>query len=129
MSHARWMFAIVATLVSVACSDGPTNPDAVAGTLVLNLTTPHADDGALLFELNGPPIDDMTANDGSVQLFTQRVGGSTVGAVVGALANGTIVRLHVPDVSAGYRATVLEVANRDDALRASLAGYALTVIR
>jgi len=49
--------------------------------------------------------------------------------VVGNLANGAVVTLHVPDVgaAASYTANVLEVADRQDALRPSLAGYALTV--
>jgi len=40
-----------------------------------------------------------------------------------------VATLHVPDVGAAarYTTTVLEVADRQDALRASLAGYALTV--
>jgi hypothetical protein len=132
MSGSRWIFAMVAALlVAVACSDDSTGAAARVGTLSLRLTTPHADDGAMLFEVSGPPIDSASAVNGSLRLFTRRVDGSTVvGAVVGALANGAAVTLHVPDVgaSAGYTANVVEVADRQDALRASLAGYALTVV-
>lgn len=131
MTRARWIFAMVAALfVSVACSDESTSAGAGAGTLVLRLTTPHADDGAMTFEVNGPSIDSASAVNGSLRLFTRRVGGSTVvGAVVGTLANGAVITLHVPDVGAAarYSATVLEVADRQDALRISLAGYALAV--
>ena len=132
MTRARWMFAIAAALLVIAaCSDEPTNPGPEAGTLVVRLTTPHGDDGALSFQVSGP-IDSASAASGSLQLFTRRLDGSTVlGAVIGPLANGAVVTLHVPDVrvAAGYTATALEVADRDDALRASLAGYALTVTR
>ncbi len=130
MTRARWAFTMVATLLSVACSDESTNPGAVPGTLVVSLTTPRADDGALLFELSGPPIDSATAINSSLRLFTRRESGSTViGAIVGVLASGAVVTLHVPDVghAAGYTATVLEVADRQDALRASRTGYALSV--
>ena len=131
MSRSRWIFAIVAALsVGAACSDNPTSVSARAGTLTLRLTTPHADDGAMTFEVSGAPIDGATAVDASLRLFTRRESGSTViGAVVGALDNGAVVTLHVPDVGAAarYTTTVLEVADRQDALRASLAGYALTV--
>jgi hypothetical protein len=131
MTRARWIFAMVAALfVSVACSDESTSAGAGAGTLVLRLTTPHADDGAMTFEVIGPPIDSAVAVNASLRLFTRRVNGSTVvGAVVGDLINGAVVTLHVPDVraAAGYTATLIEVADRQDALRASLAGYALTV--
>src|SRR5256885_1872054 len=101
-----------------------------AGTLTLRLTTPHADDGAMTFQVSGPPIDSATVANASIRLFTRRESGSTViGAVVGALDNGAVATLHVPDVDAAarYTTTVLEVADRQDALRASLAGYALTV--
>ena len=131
MSRSRWIFAMVAALsVGTACSDNPTSGSARAGTLTLRLTTPHADDGAMTFEVRGAPIDGATAVDASLRLFTRRVDGSTmVGAAVGNLANGAVVTLHVPDVGAParYTATVLEVADRQDALRASLAGYALAV--
>src|SRR5439155_25468841 len=76
------------------------------------------------------PIDSATVANASLRLFTRRESGSTViGAVVGALDNGAVATLHVPDVGAAarYTTTVLEVADRQDALRASLAGYALTV--
>jgi len=84
----------------------------------------------MTFEANGPPIDSATAATAGLRLFTRRADGSTVvGAVVGALANGAVITLHVPDVGAAarYSATVVEVADRGDALRASLTGYALTV--
>ena len=132
MTRARWMFAMVAALfVSVSCSDQPTNPGSGPGTLAVRLTTPHGDDGAMTFQVNGPSIESASVN-GSLQLFTLRVNDSTlVGAVIGTLANGAIITLHVPDgsVAAAYTATLREVADREDALRASLAGYALTVTR
>src|SRR6266487_1063630 len=113
MSRLRWIFAMVAALsVGAACSDNPT------------------DDGAMTFEVSGAPIDSATAVNASLRLFTRRVGGSAMlGVVVGNLANGAVVTLHVPDVgaAASYTANVLEVADRQDALRPSLAGYALTV--
>src|SRR5438128_6138233 len=131
MSRSRWVFAMVAALVAgTACSENPTGGSARAGALTLRLTTPHADDGAMTFEVSGAPIDGATAVDASLRLFTRRESGSTViGAVVGALDNGAVVTLHVPDVGAAarYTTTVRAVAARQDALRTSLAGYALKV--
>ena len=132
MIRTRWILALVAALfVSVSCSDQPTSAGSEPGTLVIRLTTPHGDDGALTFQVNGPSLESASVN-GSLQLFTLRVNDSTlVGAVIGTLANGAIITLHVPDesVAAAYTATLREVADREDALRASLAGYALTVTR
>jgi len=130
MSRSRWICAMVAALVAgTACSDNPTSGSARAGILTLRLTTPHADDGAMTFQVGGAPIDSATAANASLRLFTRRESGSTViGAAVGALDNGAVVTLHVPDVGAAarYTANVLEVADRQDALRTSLTGYALT---
>jgi len=132
MNSTRWVLALVAALsLGAACSDYSTGGDGRAGALTVRLTTPHVDDGAVMFEVTGPPIDSVMAVNASLRLFTRRAGGATiVGVVVGVVANGTVVTLHVPDVyaAARYTATVLEVADRQDALRTSLAGYALTVI-
>ena len=129
MSSLRRMFTIAAALlVGVSCSDDPV-AGARADTVVLRLTTPHADDGAVLFEVSGGPIDSATADGASLRLFTRRAGETTIiGALVGVVTNGAEVTLHVPDAGAalGYTAEVLEVADRENALRGSLTGYALT---
>lgn len=131
MNRSRWTLLMVAALsVGAACSDDPTAGVTQAGTVTLRLTTPHADDGAVLFEVSGPPIDSATADNASLRLFTRRAGETTIiGALVGVVTNGAEVTLHVPDAGAavGYTAEVLEVADRENALRTSLAGYALTV--
>ena len=128
-----WSFTLLAALLlGAACSNESTGSVAGAGTLTLRLTTPSSDDGALLFELSGPPIDTTVAANASLQLFTHRTDGSTlVGAVVGTLANGGVVTLQVPDVGAAaqYTARLLEVADRQNVLRTSLTGYALSVTR
>ena len=131
MNRSGWIVALVAALsVSAACSDESITGGPQAGTLSLRLVTPNADDGALQFELSGAPLDTATAGNASLQLFTRRLSDSrVVGVVVGDLANGVLVTLHVPDVSAvaGYTAQVLEVADRGNELRTSLTGYALSV--
>jgi len=132
MNRTGWIFAMVAALLGAACSNEPTSSAPRAGTLVLRLTTPNADDGAVLFKVSGPPIDTAVAVDASLRLFTARTDRSTVvGVVVGVVDNGAVVTLQVPDVglAGGYTAQVLEVAGRQNALRPSLAGYALTVAR
>ena len=133
MNCSRWVFAIIALpLLGVACSNDLAGGGPQAGSLTLRLTTPHVDDGAMTFQVSGPAIDNATAANASLRLFTRRVDGSTVvGAVVGTLADGAVITLHVPDVGAAarYSATVLEVADRQDALRAALTGYELSVTR
>ena len=54
MSRSRWILAMVAALVAgTACSDNPTGGNARAGALTLRLTTPHADDGPMTFQVGG----------------------------------------------------------------------------
>lgn len=131
MSRPAWVLAVGAVLwVSAACSASPTDDGARAGSVMLYLTTPRSDDGAVVFEVSGPLIEDATAADASTRLFTRRSDASTItGVVVGVLATGAVVRLQVPDVGvrAEYVARVLEVADRQNALRPSLVGYTLTV--
>ena len=133
MRPAHRLFAAALLLVGAACSNDPAGSgESAAGTLIVRLTTTHSDDGAVLFELNGPPIDTVVAVNASLRLFTRRASDAViVGALVGAVANGAMVTLRVPDVGAAsrYTARVLDVADRNDVLRASLAGYALTVER
>src|SRR5688500_13317337 len=102
MNSTRWVFALIAVLsLGTACSDYSTGGNARVGTLTLRLTTPHADDGAVMFEVTGPPIDSAMAVNASLRLFTRRAGGSTiVGVVVGVVATGAVVTLQVPDVGA-----------------------------
>ena len=81
--------------------------------------------------MSGAAIDSLAAVNQSLRLFTRADGAGVVGVVVGAVANGAVLTLYVPDVgeAARYTATVLEVADRQDALRGSLVGYGLTVTR
>jgi hypothetical protein len=82
--------------------------------------------------LSGPRIDSVVAVNASLESFMQRANDSTiVGAVIGVVVNGAVVTLQVPDVntSALYAGRIVEVADRDNVLRASLTGYALMVSR
>jgi hypothetical protein len=130
MNRVRWTFAMVAALaLAAACRNDPTGGAARTGRLTVRLTTPNADDGAMTFEVSGAPIDSVVVANASLVLFTRRNGATIVGAVAGALADGAVATVYVPDggVAAGYSARVLEVADRHDLLRASVAGYTLTV--
>jgi hypothetical protein len=134
MRHARRLFALVAVLIVAACaadSTGTGKPVA-STTLLLQLSTTQIDDGAVLFQLTGPAIDTIEAVNTSLRLFTRRTNDSTlVGAVVGDVAAGAVATLRVPVASAtaAFAVRVLDVADRQNVLRSSLAGYAMTVIR
>lgn len=121
--------ALAATL-ACGVSDGtivPTGP--TAGTLTVTLTTPNADDGAILLELSGPDMTQIAAGNASLY-FRHAQDGTTITAVlVGDVEGGPLITFHVPDVDAvsSYSATIQQVADRGNALRGSLTGYSLTV--
>lgn len=126
------LLAVVACLIGAACTGDSTSGPIESGTLILELSTPHTDDGAVLFELSGPTIDTVVAVNASLRLFTRRAGDATmVGAVVGPVANGAIAILRVSNTGAAsaYSARIVEVADRQNTLRGTLTGYALRVIR
>lgn len=129
MSRLTSMLLVALLTAGTACSSDPTSSAPRQGTLNLRLTTPNADDGAILFTVHGPPIDTVLAANTGLRLFTRRADDSTlVGALVGGVASGTVVTLKVGDANgAAYTAGVTQVADRNSELRASLDGYGLTV--
>ncbi|HJS44191.1 MAG TPA: hypothetical protein VJ755_12020 [Gemmatimonadales bacterium] len=132
MRYARRLLVLVVVLISAACAADSTGTGTPGGssTLLLQLSTTHTDDGAVLFQVTGPAIDTIVAVNGSLRLFTRRANDSTiVGAVLGDVAAGAVATLRVPAAGAtgAYTARVLDVADRQNVLRDSLAGYAMTV--
>ncbi|MEK6254939.1 MAG: hypothetical protein N2B05_09610 [Gemmatimonadales bacterium] len=120
---------------SVSCGDddnGSTGPpDPVPGTLTLSLGTLHVDDGALVLRLQGADITQVAlAAPGLYLRFLEDQTGVTA-VFVGDVVSGDLLTFHVPDVNsvASYAGTVLEAADRSNALRGSLAEYTLTVAR
>lgn len=104
----------------------------IPGTLVVSLSTPNADDGAIVIRVGGPGgITGVTAQDPGLYLHWVQTGNTVTVVLVGDLAGGGILEVSVPDVGdvGSYYGSVLEVADRSSALRASLEGYALTIAR
>jgi len=118
---------------SVSCGDddnGSTGPpDPVPGTFALTLGTVHLDDGALVLRLQGADISQVELAAPSLYLrFLEDQTGVTA-VFVGDIVSGDLLTFHVPDVNRpdSYSGTVLEAADRSNAVRASLAEYTLTV--
>ena len=142
MSRRRWRpvtaTAVALVAVALACTDdaatlGP-EPAAlpVPGALIVSLTTPNDDDGAILFSVSGGGITSPTAVASSHFLFFRATGTSSINAVVvGNVTAGPLLSFEVPDVNqaSSYVPTITEVAGRDNALRPSLSGYSLSVSR
>ena len=118
---------------SVSCGDddnGSTGPpDPVPGKFALTLGTVHLDDGALVLRLQGADISQVElAVPGLYLRFLEDQTGVTA-VFVGDIVSGDLLTFHVPDVNRpdSYSGTVLEAADRSNAVRASLAEYTLTV--
>ena len=118
---------------SVSCGDddnGSTGPpDPVPGTLTLSLETPYGDDGAVLLRLDGADITQVElAAQGLYLRFLEDQTG-VMAVFVGDVSEGDLLTFHVPDLNqvSSYSATMLEAADRSNALRGSLAEYTLTV--
>lgn len=123
------MALAIGLVAGIACSDDeePTGP--TAGTLSVTLTTPNVDDGAILFELNGPDISAVSVTVPAHYTHVRQDGVTLTVVVVGDIESGLIVGFDVPDISAvaSYTAIVTQVADRTNELRSDLAGYDLTV--
>ncbi len=136
MKRLRWhpiAAATVALAVSVACGDGDgVTAVPVPGTLVLSLTSPNSDDGAILLSISGGGISAPTVVSTSHVLFFRSTGTTSINAVVvGNITAGLLLRFDVPDVGGGspYTGTITEVADRANALRTTLTGYSLEISR
>jgi hypothetical protein len=118
--------------LSVNCGGGTEPDDGHAGTLVIELTTPNADDAAIKLTINSPvaPTAISAAEDGLEVFRTGDLGTSTTVIVTGAMAAGPLLKIRVPDTREDeqYSATVVQVASTTYALRSN-AGYALAVTK
>lgn len=127
------LLALVAACGSDDEDGGPVAPlPPVAGVLVARLTTPHADDRAVLLEITGPSITaPQPATDAGVTVHGRIVDGTLRALVVGTVRAGTMVRFAVPDVNAAgrYAGRIVEASGPASALRASLDGYRIEVAR
>lgn len=111
------LLPLVAALALAACDDpsGRGDPGPVSATLV----SPNADDGAALLEFSGG-VRDVTVTGG--RAFVQE--GTPARALLVVDAPGAIqFTLLLDDVNRRPDVTVLEVADTQNRMRASTAGY------
>ena len=117
--------------LGASCDGAPTGDTAPRpGELVIALRSPHADDAAVFFTLEGDGIEQVLAVNVADALFARSASPGRTNIVVAAEAlDGDLARFAVPDVrnAARYRATVVEVADTRNRTRESLDGYALEI--
>jgi hypothetical protein len=127
--RARMVAALALALAALSCNAPTGDHRSGPGTVSIRFDSPNTGDGALKLSLSGPGITAVTAS-GDLMVFSRQGGGTTTTiAIFGELADGLIVTFDVPDLAdlESYRATLLEVAGPDNNLRASLAGYSVSV--
>ena len=140
MTRNRIVPLVSAVFVAIACSESkqPTNPNPnpppapppPVNSVVVSLTSPNNDDGAVVVTLQGPSVSTLQRSSSGYLLYSRSPGAQeTRVIVVGSLATGPLFTF-APAAGANlsaYSATVQQVANRADALRASTTGYTLTI--
>ena len=126
--------AIAAGLLAVASCGGdhtPTEPAGpVPGVLNVALTTPNADDGAVLLTISGAPVVSVEAASPAYQVYSFTPDTNNVRVLVsGDIATGALLRIHVADTrrAASYRATIAQAASRTTFAQRTLSGYSFTV--
>jgi hypothetical protein len=131
----KWMLVLSAAGLLAGCGGGHdvTHPDPppppTPGVLTISLTTPAADDRAIMVTVSGPSIGAVSSANGAYTVYTYPDNGSVRAAVFGPLASGALLRFAVPDTraSGSYSASINDVAAASNQLRSLGAGYALTV--
>ena len=105
--------AIAAAVLVGSCDGGPK-----AGDLVLELTTPNQNDGAISFTITaaeGVEVVALAAACAGCQVFSDPVNTTELrGVVLGPLAAGPVARITVSDIRKSdlYTVRILEVATR-----------------
>jgi len=121
---------LIAVTALAACGgdDAGTEPDEpTPGFLTVALETPNGTEGAVLFRIIGPSIEEVTAYADGAIMESRTAGSTTTVALFGAFDSGPIARVAVPDTRASYTVQLQQVAASDNALRADLQSYALSI--
>lgn len=134
--NARTAFCILAAAIGITCKNesiAPGTPNAPAPnptSLVVSLTTPNSDDGALLVTIRGPALATIQSASPDYLVFSNAVSATEARViVVGDLQRGSVFTVALAGSAAlsEYSASVGQVATRADVLRAETAGYRMTV--
>ena len=127
---------VVATTFSLAamtmtCKDSPSEGSVpVKGWLAVELTTPNADDGGIMFIATGGAIDSVRSTFPNV--LSRAESATSMRVVVGGnLSSGKIAEIWVPDTRKfeQYSATPVEVATRGTFAQRPVTGYTLKLTR
>jgi hypothetical protein len=113
-------FLVCAMSVVLLSSCDSTRPDG-PGTLTAVVTSPNGAEGAAVLDIEGI-VESVTAN-GNVSLYLTPSGQATRAILVRLTPGELSMKVSLPDVSRTPQITVVEVADGDNKLRPSVAGY------
>jgi len=130
MTHAiraALKLTVVAGIVAgMSCDQSTGLKGPTSGALRVTLTTPNADDGAILFVVSGGAIDSVTTTDATMQMMASQATPKMI-LVRGTLASGVIARVWVADVNATHSASVLQVAANATYAQRATTGYSVVI--
>jgi hypothetical protein len=117
--------ALLAGLLTCGESTRPAGP----GWLDVHLTSPNADDGGVMFRVQGGPIDSVRST--LPHVFAQQISSFewTV-IVVGDVTSTVIAQVWIPDLDTAdrYSATLEQAASGTTFVQRNLGGYSLELV-
>jgi hypothetical protein len=122
--------AFVLTLAAGLLTCGESIEPAGPGWLNVVLDSPHADDGGVMFTVQGGPIDSVRS--ALPDVYDERVSATRWRMIViGDLPSATIAQVWVPDADAAsqYSATVEQAASAATFIQRSPGDYTLRIER
>jgi len=123
MKGASVLRLLVVVAVGPLAGCGDAGPQSGPGSFTATVVSPNGAEGSALVSFFGPGIGNVSSAEG--RLFSERAG-DTVRVVVAADAPGELhFVVAVADTTAPPQGDVLQVADGEDRLRSTVAGYVL----
>jgi hypothetical protein len=134
--NARTALCVLAAAIGITCtneSTAPGTPNSPAPnptSLVVSLTTPNSDDGAILVTIRGPALATIQSASPDYLVFSNSVSATEARVIViGDVQRGSVFTVALGGTAplSDYSASIGQVATRADALRADTIGYRMTL--
>ena len=128
----RWIglgLSLGLLVTALGCGDNAVAPKPKAGSVTVSLTTPNADDGAVLVALFGPGFTRIQPASTAYRVYSLTASPTEIRIlVVGDLSTGALLSLDIDDPAriAEYHGTVIQAASRDDIVHTVSTDYDLT---
>jgi hypothetical protein len=115
------LLATAAVLAFLSCDDGPSEPPAGAGDLVVHLVSPNGSEGAAVFETSDEGIVGVDCE--ACDVFYRRAGGTSRIVVLMTISGEVHFTMSVEDRQSPPELQVVQVADASNELRDDVSGY------